>query len=70
MPFKNKEDKLNYMKKYRIDNNDKIIEYGKNYYILKKEKYKCICGQELIILNKTRHEKTLKHLNFISPNQK
>jgi len=47
-----------YKKKYRIENADKL-----------KEKINCICGS---VVNKThigRHEKSLKHINFIKTNQ-
>ena len=50
-------------KKYKEDNKEQIDIYQKNYRI---QKYNCECGSLSINLqNKSRHEKSIKHINFI-----
>jgi len=49
-------------KQYRLQNREKILKK-------QKEKYTCICGSTLTIIKKARHERSLKHLNYISTTQ-
>jgi len=64
-----KEEKKIYDMIYRKDNVDKIKEYQAQYRqdnVDKfKEKYTCKCGSICIKKNKAKHEKSLKHQNFI-----
>ena len=61
-------------KEYHIDNRETILKKHKDYYeknkekISKKDKVKilCTCGSCIRKSDKTRHEKTKKHLNFLS----
>lgn len=63
----------NYNKNYRLKNNDAIKEYNKKYRMENKDAiklysgkvFKCNCGKELTVAKKSRHEKTLFHLNYI-----
>lgn len=45
--------------KYQIENKERIS-------IKRKTKYTCECGSELTKRNKSQHEKTLKHKNYVS----
>jgi hypothetical protein len=71
---KNKEKIAKKNKEYRKKNKEEIAEKDKEYYeknkdkILerRKEKYTCACGTTLTKTNKSHHEKSKKHLNFIS----
>ena len=54
---KNKEQ----IKQYYIDNKDKIKEK-------RKQKYTCECGSTIIIKEKSRHLKSIKHQNYIKNN--
>jgi hypothetical protein len=57
-------------KQYKIDNKEKRKAYDKQYTIDNKEKinekHKCICGSEYTKRCKTKHEKTKKHINYIT----
>jgi hypothetical protein len=61
-------------KKYHIQNREKFLEIMKQYHFQnrnkiserKKQKYTCICGSTLTIQHKARHERSLKHLNYVS----
>jgi len=55
----NKEKRLEYAKEYRDEHKEEIA--GK-----KKEKYDCPCGSTLCKNDKARHEKSKKHILFIS----
>ena len=44
---------------YREKNKEKLLE-------ISKQKYTCICGTTSCIKGKRRHEKTLKHINFVN----
>ena len=59
---------------YRIDNKEKLKDKNKKYYENNKEeinekskqKYDCICGKQLRISDKSTHNKSKHHINFIS----
>ena len=53
------EEKKDYQKHYHEVNKEQISE-------MKKEKLTCSCGSIFRISNKSHHEKTLKHINFIN----
>ena len=57
----NKEKIKELNKKYQADNKEKIKELNKKY----KQKHKCICGSIYQKNQKTRHEKTKKHLDYL-----
>jgi len=57
----NKGKKAEYDKEYRDANRNTILEK-------QKEKYTCVCGSTLRKSDKSRHEKSKKHLNYISSN--
>ena len=69
----NREIILEKLKQYRNDNREKILEHKKNHYennkqiILEKakEKITCECGSIIRKDFMLKHEKTLKHKNFI-----
>ena len=46
-------------KQYREDHKDEIKEK-------RKEKYTCECGSTLTLIHKSRHEKSLKHVNYLN----
>jgi len=50
-------------KEYRDQNKDKFKEYYENN---NKEKFTCICGGKFTYSSKSIHQKTKKHLNYIS----
>jgi len=63
---KQKEYQKNYQKNYKEINKDKIKEYNKlinekN----KKEIYNCVCGSNIKLVEKKRHLKSKKHLDYI-----
>ena len=67
----NKENKKKYKKEYYQQNKEKILKqtkekYNKEYYHKNKKIYNCVCGAEIIMKNKLRHEKSKKHINFIN----
>jgi hypothetical protein len=72
-----KEELLQKAKEYRETHKEQIIEKKKEYYEAqkneindkRKEKYECECGIKLARGNKSDHEKTKKHLLFISNQQ-
>jgi len=49
----NRDTKIQNLRKYREVNKEKI-----------KEKYTCVCGSTIRKSDKTRHEKSLKHMNY------
>jgi len=61
------------MKQYREDNKDKIAEYAKEYREVNKEriserdkiKHTCICGSCIRKSDKSKHERTKKHIKFL-----
>lgn len=65
----NREEKAEYGREYREANRDKRAEYQKEWYETNKyklaEKYTCCCGSIIRKHEKTRHEKTHKHLNYV-----
>jgi hypothetical protein len=70
----NKEHIKNYHKEYKKTNNDEILKNKKIYRDTNKEQikehnnknYVCECGGKYIHINKARHFKSKKHINFIS----
>jgi hypothetical protein len=78
--LKNPEKRKQTLQKYRDNNIEKIRERQRKHYENNREKirerirnnekykrkYKCICGTETSVYQKKRHEKTLKHQNFIN----
>jgi len=52
-----KVDKKNYRKQYYEKNREDIL-------LKNKEKYKCDCGIEITIHNKSRHEKSIQHTTY------
>ena len=66
---KNKEHMKEWYKQYAIDNKEQIQQYKKEWYEKNKEKRKekiiCICGKELNIGSKSRHEQTKKHIKYL-----
>jgi hypothetical protein len=70
----NKEERQIYMKNYREKNYDKLLQNKRDYKIKNaekikeqmKERYVCICGAESILWNKARHDRTKKHLDYLT----
>ena len=70
---RHRERKLEYQKNYNRENDDKIKEYNKDYYlkrraeILEKAKTRitCECGCDVQLSNMNAHKKTKKHLNRV-----
>lgn len=62
----NKEKISEYQKEYRENNKEKLQEYQKEYYEIIKENFKCECGSEIRICEKSRHLKTKKHQKFVN----
>jgi hypothetical protein len=70
----NKEEISEQCKEYRENNKEKLSEYHKEKYEKSKEhikekrkvKYTCECGSVSTIANKARHEKSIKHIEFIN----
>ena len=58
--------KKSYCKDYYIKNKEKILlyqeEYNKKH---KKERYNCICGSNIRLVDKKKHFRTTKHLDYI-----
>lgn len=67
---KNKEKIKQRKKKYYEKNPNKLLErkkYYKDYYEkIKNKRYICVCGSNIRKLDKSAHEKTKKHINFIN----
>ena len=65
------------MKKNYLNNKEKILEYQKNYYKKNIDKIRnhqnkkcsCECGKEFTLKNKSRHEKSQIHQNYIQSQQ-
>ena len=68
----NKERIAQYQKEHYEANKERIAQYQKEYDEARKEKrkqkYTCICGSVLQSGAKARHEKTIKHKNYIESN--
>ena len=70
----NKQQLLEQMKQYRDNNKEHIAENKKQYRENNKEqiaeqkkiKYTCECGKTSTIGHKLRHERSMKHINFIN----
>ena len=70
---RHRERKLEYQKNYNRENDDKIKEYNKDYYmkrraeILEKAKTRviCECGCDVQLSNMNAHKKTKKHLKRV-----
>lgn len=70
---RHREKKLEYQKNYNRENDDKIKEYNKDYYlkrravILEKAKTRviCECGCDVQLSNMNAHKKTKKHLKRV-----
>jgi len=61
-----KEEKKEYNKEYREEHKEQITQYKKEYYQEKKgEINDCECGGKYTHHNKSKHEKTQKHQNYI-----
>jgi hypothetical protein len=64
-------------KEYRQANKEKLKEYQKKYKKEHKEEIKkhtsrqfeCICGSTILISNKSTHNKSIKHKNYIDSNK-
>jgi hypothetical protein len=59
---KNKERLLEYKAQYIANNKEKISNQQKQY---REQKISCICGSEITLQHKLRHERTKKHIKFI-----
>ena len=57
----NREHTQSYMKAYKEHNKESIDKQ-------RKQPYVCCCGAEIHRMNKAKHEKTNKHLNFLKNN--
>ena len=70
-----KEECIERCRLYRINNREKLIEYNKirnqteERKAYQKQKNICVCGSEYNKDHKTRHEKTIKHQEFIKKQQ-
>jgi len=72
-PYISKEERINYNKDLCNQNMEKIIKYKKEYYQANKEqiaekgkeKFECDCGSICRKSDKTRHERSLKHQNWL-----
>ena len=54
-------------KEWYQKNKNKVLKDSKNDYDIKySKKIVCVCGSEITIKSKIRHEKTKKHINFIN----
>ena len=63
---KNKTEILEQKKKNYQNNKEKILEKRKEHYKKnKKEKYNCVCGSNIRLVEKKRHLKSTKHLDYI-----
>jgi hypothetical protein len=61
-----KDDKKEYDEKYREKNKEKKIKNDKEYFEKNKVKnINCICGSLISKFNKSRHERSAKHIAFI-----
>ena len=56
--LENKENYQNYSKQYLIDNRDELLKK-------KNQIYYCNCGSTITIQSKSRHEKSLKHQQYL-----
>jgi hypothetical protein len=73
----NKDKQSEYDKKYREKNREVLLEYSKMYYDknrvmllekYKKEKCTCQCGSTIRVRDKSKHEKSIKHIQFMQNN--
>jgi len=63
---KNKTEILEQKKKNYQNNKEQILEQRKEHYKKnKKEKYNCVCGSNIRLVEKKRHLKSTKHLDYI-----
>ena len=63
---KNKTEILEQKKKNYQNNKEQILEKRKEHYKKnKKEKYNCVCGSNIRLVEKKRHLKSTKHLDYI-----
>jgi hypothetical protein len=62
--FKNKEKIKQQNKEWMKENKDKWKKYKQEW--RKKNRFVCVCGVEISKENKTKHEKTKKHIDFIN----
>ena len=62
-------DRNEYMEQYKIENHDRMKERDKLYRERvkdkRKEKYNCNCGSCIEIIEKARHERSIKHQSYI-----
>lgn len=73
-----KDERQIYMKEYTKKNSDELLQKKKIYKIKNsekikeqlKERYICDCGVESLLWNKARHNRSLKHQNFITDKNK
>ena len=71
--YDNKEERLEYQRKYKEANKEKIAIRGYNYRVANKEsindhayeKIICDCGSITMRQNKLRHERTMKHQEYL-----
>ena len=62
----NKQHYKDYQKEYYENNKEQILEQRKEHYKKnKKEKYNCVCGSNIRLVEKKRHLKSTKHLDYI-----
>jgi hypothetical protein len=62
----NKEHLAEYQKQHYEDNKEQRLKDAKNYRDKHREKYTCECGSILCKLDKSRHERSKKHLEFLN----
>lgn len=71
--YDNKDKIQEQQKQYHAQNKEKCNEMSKLYYSANKEArnqtrkatYKCVCGSEIRVDTRTRHEKSAKHQEYI-----
>ncbi len=63
----NKDRKNERSRKWKHNNKDKINKYNNEYKKeYNKKEFKCECGSITNLSHKSRHEKTIKHINYIN----
>jgi len=69
----NKEELIDNAKEYYKNNKQKVLQYQKEYAEKNEEKIKarrkikftCVCGSTLLKIDKRRHERTIKHQDYL-----
>ena len=62
----NKQTVLRTKEEIKIQNLNGQIKYNEKHPDYRKIKFDCVCGGKYIISNKSRHEKTEKHLQYLN----